>query len=273
MTKPTEALVYDRVSDPKQVKGVMLDARNEKLTKHVEERGWVLVDYLTDPGFSAREGRKRPGFDKAMDLACQPGRVLVVDSLTRFSRSLLDACNALKRLNSSGAGLVVVSQQIDTTTPGGMMVFNIMAAVSQFESDLISSRIKSARQYIKDTYKVDTMCGAQPWGKKLVGNRVDGYKIVDDEDELEAMVTALEWAKHFEHAHYRWKRTATHLNNIGAPTPYSLRNRRKGEPDVPWNKWNIRYLWHEVGLKGAKTRLTKLRNGESKNIERDALPH
>jgi site-specific DNA recombinase len=159
-----QAIGYDRVSTKRQAeRGVMLEARSEAIPQYCQFKKWTMLEYYTDPGISGREGKKRPGFDKAMDAACQPGRVLVVDSLSRFVRSTVDAARALRRIQDAGAELVIVNLGIDTTTASGKLIYTIIAAVAEFESDQLGERMTAAHSYLKKT------CGYNPIGQPAYG--------------------------------------------------------------------------------------------------------
>lgn len=85
----------------------------------------------------------RPEYDKMLD-ALRPGDVLVVDSFSRLSRSTKDLLEVVDRLNAMGVQLVSLKEQLDTTTATGKMMMTMLAALSQFERDLISERTKDA---------------------------------------------------------------------------------------------------------------------------------
>jgi DNA invertase Pin-like site-specific DNA recombinase len=89
--------------------------------------------------------------------------VLVVYSLSRLSRSVIDAARILEELREAGADLAVVDCQIDTSTASGKLVFNVICAIAQFESELISERIKASnsRTTAEKGYRTQ---GVQPAG-------------------------------------------------------------------------------------------------------------
>jgi site-specific DNA recombinase len=184
--KPLEAVGYDRVSTNNQVtKGVMLEARSESIPNYCQFRGWPVVEYFTDPGRSGRQGVKRPGFDAAMRAACRPGRVLVVDSLSRFVRSTIDAAKALKLIQDAGAELVIVNLGIDTTTASGKLIYTIIAAVAEFESDQLGERTNAARDFLRKKLGFNPMCKS-PYGWRYE----DGKRLPI---ESEQAVIALAW--------------------------------------------------------------------------------
>jgi DNA invertase Pin-like site-specific DNA recombinase len=68
------------------------------------------------------------------------GDVLVVWKLDRLARSLKKLITTAEELEERGIGLVSLTESIDTTTPGGMLVFHVFGAIAQFERALIRER-------------------------------------------------------------------------------------------------------------------------------------
>ncbi|MCA1672014.1 MAG: recombinase family protein, partial [Actinobacteria bacterium] len=78
----------------------------------------------------------RPELAKALDFM-RPGDTLVVASLDRLSRSLQDLIAMVAELRRRGAGFRSLHEQLDTTTPGGRLVFHVFAALAEFIRELI----------------------------------------------------------------------------------------------------------------------------------------
>lgn len=78
----------------------------------------------------------RPEFDKALS-RLRPGDTLVITRLSRAMRSLRHLLELAADLSERGVGLVVLKQQIDTTTPTGRLVFHVLAAIDEFQRELI----------------------------------------------------------------------------------------------------------------------------------------
>ncbi len=84
----------------------------------------------------------RPGLADALAFA-RPGDVLVIWRLDRLGRSLRDLIDLAADLREREVGLSSLQEAIDTTTAGGKMLFHIMAALAEFERNLIQERTKA----------------------------------------------------------------------------------------------------------------------------------
>ena len=78
----------------------------------------------------------RPELDKALAYL-RAGDVFVITRLSRAMRSLKHLLALADELRERGAGLVVLRQQIDTTTPTGRLVFHVLGAIDEFQRELI----------------------------------------------------------------------------------------------------------------------------------------
>jgi DNA invertase Pin-like site-specific DNA recombinase len=79
---------------------------------------------------------EREELRKALDYL-RPGDILVVSSLDRLGRSLQDLISIVAGLRKQGVGLRSLKESIDTTTPGGRLVFHVFAALAEFVRELI----------------------------------------------------------------------------------------------------------------------------------------
>jgi DNA invertase Pin-like site-specific DNA recombinase len=119
---------YARVSTLRQT--------NDPQTDRLEEAGCerIYPDVITGTKAS------RPEWDKCLD-NLRPGDVLTIVRLDRIGRSVQNLITVLNELASRGVDLRVLDQAIDTTTPSGKLVFHVLAAIAEFEKDLIHERI------------------------------------------------------------------------------------------------------------------------------------
>ena len=85
---------------------------------------------------------KRPQWDLCRRML-RKGDTLVVWRLDRMGRSMIELATIAKEFEADGIELRSLTENIDTTTAGGRLVFNVFAAVAQFERDIISERTKA----------------------------------------------------------------------------------------------------------------------------------
>jgi DNA invertase Pin-like site-specific DNA recombinase len=84
----------------------------------------------------------RPGLSGALECA-RPGDTLVVWRLDRLSRSLRHLLDTVALLEQRGVAFLSLTEAIDTSTPGGKLVFHIFGALAEFERDLIRERTRA----------------------------------------------------------------------------------------------------------------------------------
>jgi len=102
--------------------------------------------------------RDRPGLREAM-AACRAGDVLVVTKLDRLARSLPDARDIVAELTAREVKLSLGGSVHDPTDPVGRLLFNVLAMVAEFESDLIKMR---TREGMKVARAKGRLRGKQP---------------------------------------------------------------------------------------------------------------
>ena len=140
--EPGTVIGYVRVSTGEQARsGLGLDAQRSAITEAVERRGWHLREIAEDAGRSAKTRNRRPGLQGALDaIGRGEADTLMVSKLDRLSRSLPDFADIMGEAKSGGWNLVALDLGVDTSTPAGSMVATVMAAVAQWERDIISER-------------------------------------------------------------------------------------------------------------------------------------
>ena len=118
---------YVRVSKHEQNEYLQIDA----LKKEGCEK-W-FTDKITGTRFD------RKGLDEALTYV-RPGDTFVVWKLDRAGRSLKHLIELLSSLKERGIDFISLTEKIDTTTPGGKLIFHVMGALAEFERDLIRER-------------------------------------------------------------------------------------------------------------------------------------
>lgn len=86
--------------------------------------------------------RERPQLQAALDYM-RNGDTLVVWKLDRLARSLKQLIETVEELERRGIGFRSLTENIDTTTPGGRLIFHIFAALAEFERSIIRERTKA----------------------------------------------------------------------------------------------------------------------------------
>lgn len=124
---------YARVSTREQDLDLQRDALE---AAGVEKVYWEKV--------SSRK-EDRPELAKALDY-CREGDVLMVYKLDRLGRSLKELLEIVSGLEGRGIGFRSLQEALDTTTPGGRLVFHIFASLAEFERDLIRERTMAGLQ-------------------------------------------------------------------------------------------------------------------------------
>lgn len=142
---PMRAIAYIRVSTEEQRDSrAGLEAQRAAIRDECKRRGWKLSKVIEDAGHSARNLR-RPGIEEALDrLKAGKAEALVVAKLDRLSRSMLDFTALMDRAGKEGWALVALDAPVDTTTPAGEAMANVLATFAQFERRLIGQRTKEA---------------------------------------------------------------------------------------------------------------------------------
>jgi len=130
------AALYARVSTTDQAPENQLAA----LRAFASARGWRAIE-LVDHGVSGAKER-RPALDEFLAAArARKIDVLACTKLDRLARSTHHLVTLAKELEALGVDLVVLDQAIDTTTPSGRLLFHVLAAIAEFERDLIRDRV------------------------------------------------------------------------------------------------------------------------------------
>ena len=131
--------LYVRVSTDHQ------SVRNQEIELQAvaERHGWTVVAVYRDQGISGAKGRdKRPGLDKLLQAVARKEFDLVAAwSVDRLGRSLIDLVGILQEFHAKQVDLYLHQQGIDTTTPSGKAMFQMMGVFAEFERSMIHERV------------------------------------------------------------------------------------------------------------------------------------
>lgn len=135
----------------------------------------------TDKGVSGTKAR-RPRWNKLLE-ALEPGDELVCVRLDRIGRSVRNLLDIVTLLQERGVRLVVLDQSIDTGSSMGKLVFHMLAAIAEFERDLIVERTLDGQASVRRAGNLRRSCGGPP---------VLGFR-EGDGDDWEREPLAAEW--------------------------------------------------------------------------------
>ena len=149
--KPLKAALYARVSTDTQSTVNQL----RELREAASRLGWDVVAEFVDHGISGAKGRKdRPQLDAMLKgVSRKEFDVVAAWSVDRLGRSLIDLVGLLKELHSTGIDLYLHKQAINTTTPSGRAMFQMMGVFAEFEREMIRDRVNAGLAVIKETGK------------------------------------------------------------------------------------------------------------------------
>ena len=136
--------LYMRVSTEDQAReGFSLPEQKERLDAYCKFKGFVIKDYYTDAGISAKTGNYRPEFERLKeDIKSKKINTIIALKQDRITRSIFDWEELMKFLEENDAYLDCVNDDINTTNANGKMVSRILMSVSQQEIERTSERTK-----------------------------------------------------------------------------------------------------------------------------------
>jgi DNA invertase Pin-like site-specific DNA recombinase len=159
-TKNHTVVIYTRVSTDHQT----TENQERELREIAERIGWCVLG--SNNGVSGAKSRtERPAFDAlCKDAARRQFDMVMAWSVDRLGRSLQDLATFLSELHAFGIDLFLHQQGIDTTTPAGKALFQMMGVFAEFERAMIRERVKSGLER------------AKALGKRLGRKRIDARK-------------------------------------------------------------------------------------------------
>jgi len=200
------AIGYIRVSTQEQAaEGVSLEAQQARIEAWCEANGYQLEKVYTDAGISGSKMTNRPALQEALS-EIGKGQALVFYSLSRLARSTRDMLSISDLLEARHADMVSLTENFDTTTAAGKLMFGMLSLLAEFERDMISERTKMAlaqKRANGETYS------PTPYGFQVKAGRLE-------QDHGEAAVVS-RILKHRKRGK-SYTAIADHLNGQGIPT-------------------------------------------------------
>ena len=193
------ALGYVRASTTKQVdEGASLQTQERLIRQAAEARGWD-IEIVVEQARSAGSLRGRPALLEALErLDRGQAHALLALRLDRISRSVRDLADMLDRARRKGWSLVTVEADVDTSTPSGEFLWNVLGSAAQFERRLIGARTKEG----------------------LAQRRLEGVRLGRPPVLPEVTVRLI---SNLRAQGWSYARVAQHLNATGVPTAHGGR--------------------------------------------------
>lgn len=189
------AYAYLRVSTFQQVDGKSLTGQEEEIRKYCNVYGIELVDVYSDEGKSGKSIEGRPQFQKMLRDIKEKQEVdyVIVWKLSRFGRNACDSLNSLNILQDNGVNLVALTENVDTATPMGRLVFTLLAALAEMERENI-------REQTANGLKYNALSGGWNGGIPPYGYDAVNKELVINEEEAAVVRKIFEWYLESEEA-------------------------------------------------------------------------
>jgi site-specific DNA recombinase len=168
-TKMPNAVAYVRVSTVEQAReGWSLTVQRRRVRAYCEARGWRLSKVYADEGISS--AARRPAFEQMVnDVLADGVDAIVAMKLDRLGRSAAGLLSLYEQLERKGVRIVTIEDGIDTSTANGRLMRTILAALAEWERDVIRDRTRSGvRAAMDDGRRV----GQPPYGHTVREGRL-----------------------------------------------------------------------------------------------------
>jgi DNA invertase Pin-like site-specific DNA recombinase len=206
---PKRIALYLRVSTTERT----VENQQREPEAVAERRGWNVVAVFTDAGISGTKGREqRPGYDRLRrGVARREFDQVAAWSVDRLGRSLQELVALLGELHAKGVDLYLHQQGIDTGTPAGKAMFQMMGVFAEFERAMIVERVKAG------------LSRARAHGKRLGRRPVSTDLVERIREHLATGAGILKTAKSARRRHrhcapdQKGGADARHLTNQGQP--------------------------------------------------------
>jgi site-specific DNA recombinase len=180
----TRAVVYARQSLDRTGEGAAVDRQIEDCRRLATARRWEVVEVISDNDMSASTGKRRPGYERLLDMMLT-GKVdaVVVWAVDRLTRRLVDLEQVITVCESTGVRLATVTGDLDLSTDTGRMLARILASVARGEVERKGARQRRANQQRAEA-------GRMGWTRRPFGYDREGGHVVVVRAEAEGLQDA-----------------------------------------------------------------------------------
>jgi DNA invertase Pin-like site-specific DNA recombinase len=170
----TLAFAYVRASTQEEVRQGSNERQKAIIREYAKPRDYEL-DFFEDRAKSGKN-TQRPDFERMLNSLDAKPKVVIVAKIDRFARSLSDLLRMFEYLDQKGIGFISVNDPgIDTTTPNGRLLLQILGAFAEFERNMINSSTKAGREQAMNR----GVKFGRPALKTKSGNFIDRRKVIE----------------------------------------------------------------------------------------------
>jgi DNA invertase Pin-like site-specific DNA recombinase len=177
---PLRVALYARVSTNY---GQNPEIQLVELREYSNRRGWTVAGEYVDEGVSGAK-ESRPALNRLMaDAHRRRFAALLVWKIDRFGRSLRHLVNALADLDALGVSFVSLHDNLDLSTPGGRLMFQVVGAMAEFERALTQERVRAGLRLAKSKGKRlgRPRTGVNPEQVASMRAKGDSWKVISRE--------------------------------------------------------------------------------------------
>jgi site-specific DNA recombinase len=171
------SVIYARQSLDRSGEGAAVDRQVADCQRIAHQRGWSVVETITDNDMSASTGKPRPGYQRLVSLMRSRSLdAVIVWHVDRLTRRLVDLEEVISICESTGVRLATVTGDIDLGTDTGRMLARILASVARGEVERKGVRQRRANEQ-------RAKAGRMGWTRRPFGyDRKDGVVVVVEEE-------------------------------------------------------------------------------------------
>lgn len=165
---PVRVALYVRVSGEEQkIKGLSLEAQQERLEAYAREKGWIVTGIYVDAAKTARKNmHKRSEFQKMIESVKRDEvDLLLFCRLDRWFRSVADYYKVMEILQAHGCDWKTTDEEYDTTSANGRLYINVKLSIAQNEADICGERIDVV--FDSKIAHGTVISGSSPFGYKV----------------------------------------------------------------------------------------------------------
>jgi DNA invertase Pin-like site-specific DNA recombinase len=190
MTTQQAAVIYCRASVDRTGHGQSVAAQERAARKLCRDKGFTVVDVVSESGVSATRSKARAGFDRMLEmLARGDAQVVVTTELSRLSRRWRDLGRLLTLVEERKVRIVTVSGELDTSTAAGRLVVSILASVASAEAE--QTRERTMRGLDAAAAAGRSHGGRRPYGYQFVKGKATRTVVESEAAEVRTMARKL----------------------------------------------------------------------------------